>query len=68
MTEKDELSRQEGSYDLTIDTIGITAVKAAKSFMRKFITIQSHLHNKKDSREDQISQSGHPVMRLMNRF
>ena len=48
MTTKDEESRQLGAYDLTIDTIGITAVKAAKSFMRKFITIQSHLHNKKD--------------------
>jgi len=55
MTDQDEKSRQQGSYDLTIDTIGITAVKAAKSFMRKFITIQSHLHNKKDQREDQIS-------------
>lgn len=55
MTEQDELSRQQGSYELTIDTIGITAVKAAKSFMRKFITIQSHLHNKKETREDQVS-------------
>jgi hypothetical protein len=52
MTDRDLQSRQEGSYNLTIDTIGITAVKAAKSFMNKFMTIQSHLHNKKDSRED----------------
>jgi hypothetical protein len=68
MTAQDLESRSKGSYDLTIDTIGITAVKAAKSFMRKFITIQSHLHNKKDAHDDQISQSGHPVMRLMKRF
>jgi len=58
---------QKGSYDLNIDTIGISEV-AAKGFMAKFSTIQSHLHNKKDSRYDQISQSGHPVMRLMKRF
>ena len=51
ITPDDEQLIREGSYELKIDTIGITAV-AAKGFMTKFITIQSHLHNKKDQRDD----------------
>ena len=66
-----ELPSFDGLDDhfLWVDRIGLSQVHFDYNFYMKFKTIESHLNNKKTwGSKEVISTSGHPVMRIIQRF
>ena len=56
-------------HSLIVDRIGISQVHFNYKFYMIFKTIESHLNNKKTwGSKEVISTSGHPVMRIIQRF
>lgn len=68
-----DLDKKSENYEIFVDMIGLSQIKANRNFYTKFITIQSHLNNQKSSStgnepSESISSLGHPVMRLIKKF